>query len=249
MRSWRTSLSLPGGVQNSYQSGEENAWWYNEIEACGHCGVKEMNHGGHSILIEGNYIHDIGQAYLHDHCIYAPADDMVVRKNLLLNAVSTGVKAGDNPNRFIASHNIVSGNGRSGILLAGPDAIVAHNVFGRNHESGILFFRAGCTGAIVKNNIFFDTVAVSFDEGGHQKWTPSGNRFDHNCLTPATKLGRMSPLDTVGSVNFQANPMVLDAANLDFRLHRRSPCIGAGATMGAAHPGKAPSVGIHEIGR
>ena len=32
----------------------------------GHCGVKEMGHGGSTFLIEGNYIHDLGPT-AHDH--------------------------------------------------------------------------------------------------------------------------------------------------------------------------------------
>jgi hypothetical protein len=242
------NLYSENGISFSSKGGEGCRVLYNEIEAVGHCGVKEMGHGGHSILIEGNFIHDIGQTF-HDHGIYAPADDITVRKNLLLNCAGWGLHAYSNPRRIVATHNIMAGNDRHGMVQAGPDALVAHNVFGSNRQGGVFFFRRGCTNAKVKNNIFFDDPAVDFDQMGDKRAAPSGNVFDHNCLVPGVKLGRMSPLDSVGSHNFQADPMFLNRGVFDFRLHRRSPCFDAGAKVGLAFEGSAPDVGLYESSR
>ena len=56
---WITGLVDPSAFLGG--GGEGCRALYNEIEGCGHCGVKEMGHGGHSILIEGNYIHHTNQ--------------------------------------------------------------------------------------------------------------------------------------------------------------------------------------------
>ncbi|NUQ63800.1 MAG: right-handed parallel beta-helix repeat-containing protein [Pirellulales bacterium] len=239
------NLYSENAISFSGKGGEGCRVLYNEIENVGHCGVKEMGHGGHSILIEGNLIHDVGQTH-HDHGIYAPADDVAVRKNLLLNATGYGLHAYSSPKRVVATHNIVAGNDHFGVILAGPDALVAHNVFGSNHLGGLLFFRSGCKGCVVKNNIFYDDPAVGFDQMGDAKEAPSGNVLDHNCLVPGTHPGNMSPQDSTGSRNRQADPMVMDARAFDFRLSRRSPCIDAAADVGLGFLGKAPDIGLSE---
>jgi hypothetical protein len=240
------NLYSENGVSFSGKGGEGCRVLNCEIENVGHCGVKEMGHGGHSILIAGNLIHDVGQTF-HDHGIYAPADDITVRRNLLLNATGWGLHAYSTPRRIVATHNLVAGNDHHGIILAGPDALVAHNVFGSNHKGGLFFFRSGCTGAIVKNNLFYDDPVVEFDQMGDANQAPSGNVFDHNCLVPGIRLGTMSPQDTVGKHNLQVNPQILDARTFDFRLNRRSPCIDAGAEMGLPFLGKAPDIGLSEV--
>jgi hypothetical protein len=240
------NLYSENGVSFSGKGGEGCRVLNCEIENVGHCGVKEMGHGGHSILIAGNLIHDVGQTF-HDHCIYAPADDVTVRKNVLLNATGYGLHAYSTPRRIVATHNLVAGNDQHGIVLGGPDALVAHNVFGSNHRGGLFFFRSGCTGASVKNNLFYDDPAVDFDQMGDAGRAPSGNVFDHNCLAPGVRLGKMSPQDTVGSHNMQVNPQVIDLRDFDFRLARRSPAIDAGGDVGMAFQGKAPDVGLYEM--
>jgi len=241
------NLYSENGISFSGRGGEGCRVLYNEIEAVGHCGVKEMGHGGHSILIEGNYIHDIGQTF-HDHCIYAPADDVTIRKNLLLNATGYGLHAYSSPRRIVATHNILAGNDQYGMVQGGPDALIAHNVFGSNKRGGLFFFRAGCTNAVVKNSIFFDDPAVDFDQMGDKKVAPSGNLLDYNCVVPGIKLGKMSPHDSIGQHNFQADPMVINARLFDFRLRRRSPCVDAGSDIGRPFKGTAPDVGLYELG-
>ncbi len=72
---------------------------YNEVENVGHCGVKAMSHGEHGFLIEGNFIHDLGQTQ-HDHGIYCPSDDGIIRKNLILNSAGYGIHAYSRPSGF-----------------------------------------------------------------------------------------------------------------------------------------------------
>jgi len=239
------NLYSENGISFSGKGGEGCRVLYNEIEAVGHCGVKEMGHGGHSILIEGNYIHDIGQTF-HDHCIYPPADDVTIRRNLLLNATGWGLHAYSKPARIVATHNIMAGNDHHGIVQAGPDALVAHNIFASNHRGGFFFFRSGCINCVVKNNIFYDSPAVAFDQMGHKQAAPSGNLFDFNCIVRDANPGKMSPKDVTGTHNFQADPMAANAKQLDFRPDPQSPCIDAGSDVGAPFKGKAPDVGLYE---
>jgi len=240
------NLYSENGVSFSSKGGQGCRVLDCEIENVGHCGVKEMGHGGHSILIAGNLIHDVGQTF-HDHGIYAPADDITVRKNLLLNATGWGLHAYSTPRRIVATHNLVAGNDQHGIILGGPDALVAHNVFGSNHRGGLFFFRSGCTGATVKNNLFYDHPAVDFDEMGDARQSPSGNTFDYNCLVPGRRWGNLSPRDAVGSHNLQLDPLVTNPRAFDFRPGRRSPLLDAGADVGLKFLSKAPDIGLYEV--
>ncbi len=105
-------------------------------------------------MIEGNLIHDLGHTQ-HDHGIYCPSDEGVIRRNLILNSAGYGIHACSTPERIVISHNIVAGHADYGIILGGPEAKVLHNVVFRNHAGGLLFFRDACRRAVVKNNIFW----------------------------------------------------------------------------------------------
>ena len=216
------------------------------IENVGHCGVKEQGHGGHSIIVEGNYVHDIGHTF-HDHCLYFGCKDVIVSRNLLCNATGWGVHAYSTPARMIITHNIMAGNDCHGVVLGGPDALVTNNVFYKNHRGGFFFFRSGCKNAVVKHNLFFEKTALQYDCCGWRKAYPSGNVADYNCLAPGTNLGQAAPQDSYGENNVLADPMVLDADKFDFRLKKGSPCIDAGDETVGKRYGKAPDIGLYEI--
>lgn len=221
---------------------------YNEVENVGHCGVKEQGHGGHSILIEGNYIHDLGQTF-HDHGIYCPADDVTVRKNILTNTTGWGLHAYSNPQRILVSHNIAAGNDQHGLIFAGPDATVTHNILFRNHSGGVFFFRSGAKNCKVANNVFIESAAFQFDCCGDRKLYPSGNKADYNCLVPPTKPGTKAPDDDYGSHNVIADPGFVNTEWFDFRLRENGSLIDAGDKSIGPYRGKAPDIGLYEIGR
>jgi hypothetical protein len=167
--------------------------------------------------------------------VYTPSDDVVVRKNLIVNCTGWAVQAYSSPKRQIITHNILAGSEHHGALIAGPDALVAHNVFYRNNRGGVFFFRSGCVNASVVNNLFFEATALQYDCCGDRKLYPSGNKADHNFLAPGTNLGEHAPQDEYGPHNLVADPMVVNAELLDFRLRPGSPCMGGG---------KAPGIGL-----
>ena len=213
----------------------------NEIENVGHCGVKAMHHGEHGFLIEGNFIHDIGQTQ-HDHGIYCPSDDGVIRRNLIFNSAGYGVHVYTVPERILISHNIIAGHAAYGIILGGPDARVHHNVVFGNREGGLFFFRDGCRNAVVKNNIFWGpgkVFGVDHD--------PRDNLADYNCIAPEAAVTTVSPAYTYESHNIRANPGFADEAALDFRIRPDSPCVDAGDPNVGAHHGKAPDIGLFEV--
>ena len=207
---------------------------YNEIENVGHCGVKKMHLSGHSLLIEGNYIHDVGQAG-YDHGIYSPDDDATIRRNLITNSTGWGIHAYSAPARLEITHNILSGHAQDGIVLGGSDCLVLHNIFYHNTQGGIFFFRRHCRGNIVKNNIFDEPRAdfrVDSLGSNDPDEFPQNNLVDYNCFSPGTPRGWFSPYDTYGLNNFTADPRWVDPSNLDFRLTSISPCIDAGEDLG-----------------
>jgi hypothetical protein len=211
---------------------------YNEVENVGHCGVKAMDHGEHGFLIDGNFLHDLGQTQ-HDHGIYCPSPDGVIRRNLILNSTGYGIHAYSRPERIFISHNIVAGHAAYGIVLGGPDAKVYHNVVFGNREGGLFFFRTACRNAVVENNIFWGpgrAFGVDHDSGG--------NRADYNCIAPEASVATSSPAYAYGSHNFRADPLFVDAMALDFTLRPNSPCIEAGDPNVGAYGGKTPDIGL-----
>lgn len=151
----------------------------NEIENTGHCGVKEMGHGGKDFLIEGNYIHDLGQT-AHDHAIYLPADDVTVRRNFLFNTAGWGIHAYIEPKRLMISHNLIGGNAQEAVVLGGSDCRVFNNIFYRDRQGGVFLFRRGCRNNTIINNIIIEPTAFRFDAAGSDAPAdqPQGNALD-----------------------------------------------------------------------
>jgi hypothetical protein len=221
----------------------------NEIENVGHCGVKAMDHGEHGYLIEGNFIHDLGQTQ-HDHGIYCPSNDGVIRRNLILNSAGYGIHAYSAPERIAISHNIVAGHAAYGIILGGPDAKVYHNVVFGNGVGGLFFFRDRCRGSVVENNIFCGPGrAFGVDNMGSPDHSPSDNLVDNNCIAPeASAPVAVSPAYTHGPHNIRVDPDFVDAAAFDFTIRSDSPCVDAGDPKVGAYYGKAPDIGLFEVG-
>ena len=233
-------ISLAGG------GGEGCRILYNEIEQTGHCGVKEMGHGGRGILIEGNYIHDLGQTS-HDHAIYLPADEVTVRKNLLMNTAGWGVHAYTAPRRLVVDHNIIAGNDQDAVILGGSECKVFNTIFFKNPAGGVFFFRRGCRDNTVVNNIIVGPGPLRFDSLGSTLPAdqPQNNTIDHNCIIDSPRTIALPA--SAGAHNIQAEPQFVDAERLDFRLKDGSPCIGAGTTGVAEKPsGKIPDIGLYE---
>lgn len=237
-------ISLAGG------GGEGCRLLYNEIENVGHCGIKEMGHGGRSFLVEGNLVHDVGHTF-HDHGTYLPADDVTVRKNLFLNATGWGVHGYASPKRLLITHNICAGNDNDGVIVAGPEFKVAHNILFKNKQGGVFFFRSGCRDGLVANNIFVEPGgAVRYDCCGDKKEYPTRNVVDFNCLAPGTRLAEPMPGENKhGPHNLTADPRFLAAQDGDFRVAGDSPCRGKGMDVGFKFIGQAPDIGLTGGGR
>jgi hypothetical protein len=238
------------GISLAGKGGEGCRVLCNEIENTGHCGVKEMGHGGRSFLVEGNLIRDIGHTF-HDHGTYLPADDVIVRKNIFLNATGWGVHGYSNPKSLLVTHNICAGNDNDGIILAGPDPKVVHNILYKNQRGGVFFFRGGCLNGLVANNVFVEPAgAVRYDCCGEKKDYPKRNTVDFNCLAPGTPLEEPMPGgNTHGPHNPTADPEFLAPELLDFRVAKDSPCLGKGTAEGAKSSGKAEDIGLTSAGR
>jgi len=157
------------GISLAGRGGEGCRLLYNEIENVGHCGIKEMGHGGRSFLVEGNLVHNVGHTF-HDHGAYLPADEVTVRKDLSLNATGWGVHGYSSPKRLLITHNIFAGNDNDGVIVAGPEFKVAHNILFKNKQGGIFLFRSGYRNGLVANNIFVESAgAVRYDCCGDKR--------------------------------------------------------------------------------
>jgi hypothetical protein len=206
-----------------------------------HCGVKEMNHGGTSILIAGNVIFENGTDGL-DHGIYAPANEISVDGNIVFYNSGWGVHSYPSPVRQTLTRNILFFNGSGGILLAGSETRVFHNLALASRK-GILYFRGGSAFNKVLNNIFaFNTETDGgYDNGGGKFGNPHDNLDDFNCYSSPP-----DPRIKTGLHEVYGDPRFVDAARGDFRLQPASRCIDAGTRVGFPYSGAAPDPGVVE---
>ncbi len=186
-----------------------------------HCGLKEMGHGGTGILMEANVIFDNGTRAT-DHGIYCPADELTILGNIIFNNAGYGIHSYSQPRRQRIVQNICFGNRVCGIILAGSENQVFHNVCAGN-GIGIFYYRGDSTENVVRNNIFaFNDRDCGYDNGGGKLGEPARNSDDYNCYYPGKPEGRMMP----GPHEILADPKFIDAKAGDFRIRDDSPCRG-----------------------
>jgi hypothetical protein len=208
-----------------------------------HCGMKEMGHGGTKILMEANVIFENGTES-RDHGIYCPADDLTINGNAIFNNAGFGIHSYSSPKRQVITRNLCVGNKSCGIILAGSDNKVFHNVCAYNGV-GLFYFRGGCKNNVVKNNICaFNKTDCGFDNGGGEYGDPVDNTDDFNCYFPGKPAEKIKP----GSHEVLADPMFVDPKKGDFRLKEDSPCRGKGVDVGLPFKGKAPDLGAFQGG-
>jgi hypothetical protein len=149
------------------------------------------------------------------------------------------------PEHLIVTHNILTGNDDYGIIFGGANDVAAHNILYKNYNGGVFFFRDGCKKGVVVNKIFVepgDAGAIGYDHN------PSGNLVDYVCLSPETKLCEPVAGNTHGEHSVKADPMLVDAEQLDFHLKKGSPCMGAGDKHSGTYWGNAPDMGWYQSG-
>ncbi len=186
-----------------------------------HCGLKEMGHGGTGILMEANIIFDNGTRST-DHGIYCPADELTIRGNIIFHNAGYGIHSYSSPKRQRIIQNICFGNRVCGIILAGSENQVYHNICVGN-GIGILCFRGGCTDNLVQNNVFaFNGTDGGYDNGGGKLGDPARNTDDYNCYFPGKPDARI----LAATHDILADPKFIDAKAGDFRLREDSSCIG-----------------------
>jgi hypothetical protein len=228
-------ISWSGGAGNGCRA--TNNIVYDNL----HSGMKEMGHGGSHISIEGNIIFENGTTSL-DHGIYAPSDDTQMIGNIIFNNAGWGIHSYSAPSRQRITHNILTGDGFGGILLAANASEVYHNVV-TFHRWGIYYFREGSAFNVVKNNIFaFNTDGdAGYDNGGGLLGDPHDNVDDYNCYVKAPP-----PQIPPGPNEVVADPRFLDPESGDFRLRSNSSCIDRGTDLGYPFLEAAPDIGFFE---
>jgi hypothetical protein len=203
-----------------------------------HCGLKEMGHGGTKILMEGNVIFANGTQST-DHGIYCPADELTINGNIIFNNAGYGIHSYSKPQRQLITRNLCIGNQVCGIILAGAENKVFHNVCAFN-GIGIMYFRGACRDNVVQNNIFaFNRTDCGWDNGGGKYGSPDGNRDDYNCYFPGKPSESISP----GAHELLVDPQFLDAEHGDYRLKPASPCRGRGVDLGLPFQADARDLG------
>ena len=203
-----------------------------------HCGLKEMGHGGTGILMEANVIFANGTRCT-DHGIYCPADELTIRGNIIFNNAGYGIHCYSHPRGQLIERNICLGNKVCGIILAGRENRVFHNVCVGNGV-GLQYFRGGSTDNVVQSNIIaFNRTDCGWDNGGGRYGDPARNTDDYNCYYPGKPVPQIQP----GRHEILADPLFVDRSGGDFRLKPESPCLGKGSRTEPSSKGGPPDVG------
>lgn len=223
------------GVTLSGGAGEGVRILNNVVSHAQHCGIKEMGHGGTHFLIEGNVIFDNGTNGLA-HGIYIPSSEAVVRGNAIFRSSGYGIHLYSNPMKCEVYDNLCFENGAAGIIVSGPDNVIAHNVCFRNKWAGLVLFRGGCKRNRIANNIFADNERgqIAMDDGGGnpQYGAPSENALENNVVFPDQNWAQPPTVAgwCVGTLLSQVPVAPVNGSTYDVRQHPDS------IARGAAHP-------------
>jgi parallel beta-helix repeat protein len=190
-----------------------------------HCGLKEMNHGGTGIFVQGNVIFDNGTNGL-DHGIYMPASNSTMDGNVIFYNTGYGIHSYPTPTNQTISHNVIFGNTTGGIIIGGSNNKVLYNTVVNSGTWGMFYFRGGCTNNVVEHNIFaFNVNNGGWDNGGGKLGSPSNNLDDYNDYYS----GRLDSRIALGAHDTSSNPLLVNALLGDLRLKPGSPDAGDGA--------------------
>jgi hypothetical protein len=170
---------------------------------CLHCGIKELDHGGEGMLLQGNVIFDNGTTGL-DHGIYMPADNVIMDGNVIFNNAGWGIQSYPDPYGQVITHNVLFGNHLGGILIAGSYNTVEYNTVSYDHI-GLMYFRGWCVDNVVEYNVFSGNDTDGTYDNGVTQGNPSGNDDDFNVygLQPDYPFP-LGPHDTVDEVVFRS---------------------------------------------
>jgi len=191
-------------------------------------------------------------------------DDIIVRYNRCYDNDFIGIRLEAGATDCVAMCNVVFENYHSGIALkanADAGAEVSGNFIYNNTSVGNAYYGAiiegsdgdadSCINNEIKNNILVNNgqrnLATRF--GGENDGTEgSGNVYEYNCLgaeaNDFVEWGLSNPLDTYDAWetayggtthSVEADPSFTNAAADDYTLASDSPCIGAGANLGASY--------------
>ncbi|MFC1584920.1 FlgD immunoglobulin-like domain containing protein [Fibrobacterota bacterium] len=183
-------------------------------------------------------------------------DNIIIEENICYDNAYCGVDIGEEHNGYVSGghlvrRNLCYGNGfgnprGAGFWIGGggadvggiPTNIKVYNNVSYQNNLGS-FFLGNSSNLEFKNNISYES------SGPIPTWqNPDFNsiEFDYNCW-----FGTPAP-SQAGPNHIAADPLFVDADNMDFHLQDGSPCINAGIDVGDEYVGAAPDIGAFEFG-
>lgn len=203
----------------------------------------DIKDGSSNVVVRGNTIHDLDELGIYVDSWDSDTSDILIEDNIVHNCNNHGIaiaaERGGRVDRVTIRNNLLYRNGRMGITIADWDAGYAHpmddilivnntaveNGLGTGWGAGIAVLNGEASGIVIRNNLVAgNEYAQILDESGG-----AGITADHNLLWGDSGSGD----DVVGTNPVQADPMLVDAANDNFRLQVGSPAIDAGSATDA----------------
>ena len=172
-------------------------------------------------LVEQSRIHHCGGGNGgHDHAIYTEfTRRAVIRNNYLYDNPGFGISMYPDTQNALIEHNVIDGNGyenRGNVTFSGEEA---GGEYDRDYASD---------NNLLRNNIVTNSRARYNIDSYYPTIQPGGNLVTDNCVWNAPWGNMTSEGGFAYVANLDRDPLFVDRAAKDFRLHEGSPCAGMG---------------------
>lgn len=242
---WLTEYNSATGIQGPVGPGVIIS--ENYIHNNAHCGIKLE--ATKPYLVVGNVIYNNGASRVHDHGTYHHGDGSVYLGNVFFaNSAFAFHFYGTN-----GKHNIIRGNiiveNAIGVMMDGPENLIVNNVIAQNDKAGIWMWGTKCYDNYYANNLVMDNK-LDIQRYGYGRLPLPTATFMANLFKPDSDgavLTRDAPEEFWRTRHTLVTEPKLAPAVYDYRPAPGSPCIDAGADVGAPFFGRGPDIGAFEM--
>jgi hypothetical protein len=270
------------GIGMRSPSGDDNSWTTNisiinneiknmpNVDNPNNSNGIGIGSGTDKLLIQGNYIHDIGMnaasnAQFLSYCLYWSGRNSVVENNELGPCSGYGIHGYHNQSLGpgggggnIIRNNWIHDNGTIGLLMCPGNNQIYQNRIARNgwhqRDPGGLQLGGYCSGVNgdnnqVNNNTLVGNKPYCIRLGVNGAAGANNNKIRNNiCWQNGSDVIQVEngSNNTIDRNMLNVNPQFVNAGNSDYRLNQGSAAIDAGLDVGLPYKGSKPDIGACE---